>query len=389
MKNKIFFIFLLTCFLSKAQEIILPFSLYNDKYILLKLPFENQKDSLVFYFDTGATTTLLDTKIAEKIGLKSNYKHTVQGTSGKKVYNMVLNQKIYLPNQKTIEGIHFILDDLSRLQNRLGRDFNGIIGNDILKNYLTKIDFQKKQIELYKFDYQLNTSGYTEIPFTFKNNIHIPQFPISITLKNGEKYKGDILFDSGAGLSLLINTPFKEEHKLLEKIGKKIHSTADNLTDKTQLTTALIQKMEIAGFAFENIPIDLASDTDGMSAYKGYLGILGAEIINRFDIILDYSKLKLYLKTNDLHSKPFKIPVSEIRLSRSEEGIIISDVLANSEASKKGLKSGQKIISINKISTNDIEIYCKMLREPNTKAIIKYLDNGKEKVVKLKLKKLL
>lgn len=190
MKNKIFFIFLLTCFLSKAQEVILLFSLYNDKYILLKLPFENQKDSLVFYFDTGATTTLLDTKIAEKIGLKSNYKHTVQGTSGKKVYDMVLNQKIYLPNQKTIEGIHFILDDLSRLQNRLGRDFDGIISNDILKNYLTKIDYQKKQIELYKFDYQLNTSDYTEISFTFKNNIHIPQFPISITLKKRRKIQG-------------------------------------------------------------------------------------------------------------------------------------------------------------------------------------------------------
>lgn len=372
-----------------AQDVVLPFSLHQEKHILLKLPTETPSDSLVFYFDTGAVTTLLDKRKAESKGIKANYQQEIQGASGKKIYDIALNQKINLTSECHIEAVNIVLEDLSRLSNSLGEDFDGIIGNDIVKKFITKIDFQKKQIELYNPDTKINTEGYIEIPFIFKNNIPIPQFPISVTLENGEVFSGDIFFDSGAGLSLLVNTPFKEENQMMNKIGKYISKPTNNLTDKTDVITTRIKSLTISDFTFEDLTIDFASNREGVSAAKGYLGILGAEIINRFDIILDYASLKLYIKPNYLYHNPFKIPVSPIKLARSGENIVISGVVKNSEAEIKGLKEEQKIISINGISSKNIETYRNMLEKENTTVKIKYRDDNETKTVKFKLNKLL
>ena len=388
MKNNIIkgIIFLMGLFEVQAQDVTLPFELYENKYILIKLPTE--KDSLTFYFDTGATTTLLDKETAGKFGLKANYQQKVSGAGGEKIYDVVLNQKIFLTKDKSIDGVHFVLEDLSRLKSLLEKPFDGIIGNDIIKNYVTKIDFKKKQIELYK-DSMPEKEGFTGISFNFKNNIPIPQFPITVEMDGGWKFSGDVFFDSGAGLSLLFNAPFVEENFLTYKLGKSFVTDSNNLSNKTKTINTKIKRIKLGSFAFDNVPVALSSDKEGVSSHKEYLGILGSEIINRFDIILDYKDMILYVKPNYLYNNKFEIPVSPIKLKKSENGILISSVVENSEAEKLGLKEGQKIISINGKVTNDIAVYRKMLSQKNKNVVIKYQDGEEEKKIKLKLKELL
>jgi hypothetical protein len=374
----------------RLEVITLPFKLYENKYILLQLPMENAQDSITFYFDTGATTTLFDTEFTKRYNLKANYTQNVTGAGGTKSYEIILNQKIHITKEKYIENVNIVLEDLTRLKNSLGHRFDGIIGNDIIKNYITKIDFEKKQLSLYKSIDNVTTDNYIEIPFAFKNNIPIPQFPITIELENGTKFSGDIFFDSGAGLTLLMNSPFCKQNNVTAKVGKIISSTTNNLSNKTKTQEVLIKRLEMGQYRFNNLPIGLSSDEAGVSAYKEYLGILGSEIINRFNIILNYTTKKLYLQPNNLYNTPFEIPVSPIQLVYSNGDIIISSVIENTDAERQGLKEGQKIISINNVSSKDIDIYRNMLKQPERKVVIEYLDeNNNLKIIKTKLKKLL
>ncbi len=369
---------------------IIPFELYEDKFILIKLPAPDGKDSLVFYFDTGASTTLLDKKVAERLGVKADFKQNVPGASGNKTYEIATNQQIQLARGVYIRGLNVVLEDLTRLNNNLGRKFDGIIGNDIISNYQTKIDFAKKEIELNNLGDKFNTDGYSVIDFTFKNGIPIPQFPISIQLQNGDRFSGDILFDSGAGLLLLMNAPFVSSNNLLDKIGNTIVSSSDNLSGRTVSTHALISQLEIGEFKISGkLPVSLSSDKEGVSAYLGYLGILGSEIINRFDIILDYSALKLYLKPNYLFKKPFERPVSPLKLTYSGKTILLSTVIEKTDAYRAGLREGQQLVSINGIEGAAIETYRKLLSAPGKEVVIKVNDNGKVKEYKLLLKELL
>lgn len=74
-------------------------------------------------------------------------------------------------------------------------------------------------MNLYKFGDLVDYDDYDKIPFELFSGI--PRFPITFELRNNEKFSGDILFDSGARLTLLVNTPYKEKNDLLNKMVKK------------------------------------------------------------------------------------------------------------------------------------------------------------------------
>ncbi|WKS94544.1 retropepsin-like aspartic protease [Riemerella columbina] len=58
------------------------FETYKDRVIFIQTKIQNQP--LSFFFDTGATTSLLDQNTAEKLGIKSNHQQDVSGAGGKK-----------------------------------------------------------------------------------------------------------------------------------------------------------------------------------------------------------------------------------------------------------------------------------------------------------------
>jgi hypothetical protein len=389
MKKILILLLLVVCNTLNAQVATVPFELYRDNTILLKLPINDRKDTLTFFFDTGATTALLDSATATKIGLVSDYEQNVNGASGSKTYKVVLNQSVRMGNIK-IGETHFVLENLSRLQKTLGRKFDGIIGYSILKSYKTKINFDKSEIELYQFTDVADTVGYHKIDFKFNNNITIPQIPITIELNNGKTYTDLAFFDSGAGLTFLMNTPFKEKNNIVQDIGKILVSSSQNLSAKALTQIALIKSLQIGAFKFGENCISLSSDLSGVSSYKNYMGILGADIINRFNIILDYSTKKIFLKPNHLFDNKFVFPVSGIKLKKENDEILISEVIEASEAYRKGLRENQKIISINHHKTLDIETYRKLLKEENTTVKIEYLSESKtSKKIKLRLKRLI
>lgn len=105
-------------------------------------------------------------------------------------------------------------------------------------------------------------------------------------------------FDSGAGLSLLLNTPFAQANHLPKTESKKLTSYSQNLSKKSESVDFLVQEIQLGTFSFKQIEISASNDQAGVSAFPNYLGILGAEIINRFNWVFDYENQKLYMKPN-------------------------------------------------------------------------------------------
>lgn len=139
-------------------------------------------------------------------------------------------------------------------------------------------------------------------------------------------------------------------------MGKTATAATSNLSKVSSTTYGVVSALSLDDFKFSNVPVMLSSDNAGVSGLKGYLGILGSEIINRFDLIIDYKSLKLYLKPNHLFSKKFALPPS-IKIAKVGKDFMISEVSKNSDAYKKGVRAGQKIISVNDKKSDDIGYY--------------------------------
>jgi hypothetical protein len=374
---------------SNAQIEEIPFELKNG-LIFLRVNINDDSKARTFVFDTGATSDLLDSTTASKLGLKANYKQDVSGAGGKKSYDIILYQKLTLQNKIEIDSTHLVISDLTKLKDKLERDFDGIIGYSLLKRYITKIDYESQKILLYNKIKSVDTMGYTAIPFEFTNGIPIPQFDISVTLNNGESFTGRILFDSGAALTLLINTPYNEKNKLSQKAGKSLISDFENLNNKSISEDIAIKSMNIGGYNLSEMVISIANDKDGVSSYEDYLGILGGKVISRFNLIIDYSSSLLYLKPNNKFGESFEFPLSGIRLKKVDNSIIIDRIEKTSSAYKKGIRKGDKLISINKDSSGDIENYRELLRNEGEKVSLVIINSGgKTKKIKIKLTRLL
>jgi C-terminal processing protease CtpA/Prc len=136
--------------------------------------------------------------------------------------------------------------------------------------------------------------------------------------------------------------------------------------------------------------LGIAHDKDGVSSYENYLGILGAKVISRFNLVLDYSTSTLYLKPNNTYSKPFEFPLSGIKLKKVEDNIIIDRIEKTSTAYKKGIRKGDKLISVNKNSSRNITAYRELLKKEGDKIYLTIINHkGETKKIEIQLKRLL
>ncbi|MEL7124241.1 MAG: aspartyl protease family protein, partial [Bacteroidota bacterium] len=350
----------------------------------------NDQEEYTFVFDTGATIDLLDANVKKALGLQTIRRQTVPGASGAKTYDLIASQKLTLDDQISIKSSNMVITDLSALKDRLETNFDGILGYSLLKRYVTKIDYDAQKIDLYKKIQKVETDRYEKVPFKMYNGIDIPQFDITIKLKSGDSYEGLVLFDSGASLSLLINTPFNKKHSISKKAEKIFVTEFEDLNGSSYGEDIAIASMEFGGFLFEDMVISIANDKQGVSSYKSYLGILGAKIISRFNVILDYDNSIIYLKPNKSYNGPFEFPLHGFKLKKEEDKTIVRSINKNSYSYKEGLRIGDEIVSIDNKTFSDIERYRDLLKQEGKTVEIVYKNvEGQEKKIKLKLKRLL
>jgi predicted aspartyl protease len=133
-----YLIFIISTLNAQVSEI--PFELGENGHVYLKVIANDTSKELKFIFDTGATSDLLNSTTAKKMGMKSNYQQEVKGAGESKTYDIVLNQKLTLLQNIEINNTHLVLADLSSLNEVLDKNVDGIIGYSLLSKYITKID---------------------------------------------------------------------------------------------------------------------------------------------------------------------------------------------------------------------------------------------------------
>ena len=342
----------------------IPFDFVEDRFVLID-GIMGENDTVTFYFDTGAATSVIDRAVADRIGIRPNYQSPVTGAGGTEMYDVALRQEVDFAGQK-FSNVHMVLLDLTILREALGRSFDGIIGYHIIRDFITEVDFERRSITLYGNKGKPDLTGYTEHQIEFRGGNNIPVIPVKIEAENGDSFEGDILFDSGAALSLVINTPFVEENELRRKFFRSFEYTTQNLNSESSATKVLLKKLEFCGYTFEQIPVDLARDEKGVSSYPGFLGILGLEVIKRFNFILDYRRMKLYLKPNYLFEDRFEHQVSGLTLRQSEKGIYVYYVVEPSPAYHAGIRKGDYIHSVNGLTGKNISVYRDILSKEDS-----------------------
>lgn len=386
MRHLLFLLFVTITSLANSQVASIPFEKEGLVYIPVSVP--GEETPLQFVFDTGASTAVMDKAVATRLGITADTKQYASGASGSQEYEIAVNRTLEIGNMN-FDHLHLVLVDLQELSNRSGIPIDGIIGADIMNRFVTQFDFAEKQIHLYNTVKDITrTNGY--IPHKVDLSGPIPMVTMDCVFKDGTRLSGDFLFDSGANLSILFNTPYAKKHQLITKFDKTIEITSRGLTATSTSTKGMLQGVSLLGNDFRDLPVSIAQAEYGVSSQEGFAGILGAAIINRFDMILDYKKKTLYLKPNLHYQEAFEVPMVGFTIKKVDQKIVIGDVIKDTDAAQKGIAQGDELLSINSVSAATLKAYREILKQEGATVIVRLRKaSGEEVEMKLTLQRLI
>jgi len=352
--------------------------------ILLRGTFANYPDSLNFILDTGSGGISLDSATADYFKvLRVASDKTIRGIAGIRKVSFVYNQKLHLPGI-TIDSLNFHINDYEILTNVYGERIDGIIGYSVLSRYIVKLDYDSSIVSFYSKGYfKYPRGGYLLRPV-------ITTLPVQIArLKDARTVTSRFLFDMGAGLCLMLSSDFVKDTALISKKRKMYVKEAEGLGGKVDMRASVVREVKLGPYRFRNVPVYIFDDEFNVTSYPYLGGILGNDLLRRFNIILNYERRDIYITPNSHFNDQFDYAYTGIELYNINGLIIIGDVATGSPAEKSGLNEGDIVIGINKTFDQNLSHYKAALQTPGERVKIVIRRNDKIMEFNFKVKSLL
>lgn len=335
-----------------------PFKQLSGGVILIEAKFGNIPQSLNFILDTGSGAISLDSATAVQNNIN-------QEPSGKSVIGIVGSRKVdFIKNQTLklsgleVDSLDFYVNDYEILSEVYGIKIDGIIGYSFLKNHIVKINFDNHEIEVFtpgKIDYpKRGTILYPSIKTIPLQNFYI---------RDDKKRHGNFYIDTGAGLNFLMTEQFVIDSALLKKKRKPVFIQVQGPGGKKRMLLTIIKEIKIGEYKFKRVPINILEDESNVFSYPKSGGIVGNDLLRRFNMILNYPKKEIHLSPNTHFKDGFDYSYTGINLYYRDGQVLSDEVIENSPAHKAGLREGDIIVGVNNNFSNDIEAYKSQMSE--------------------------
>lgn len=356
-----------------------PFKMYSGGVMVIAAKFENIEDSLHFILDTGSGGASLDSTTCADLGIITQPSDTViNGIGGKRKVDFVFNKSLRFPGLH-IPDMNFHVNNYEVLTSVYGEKIDGIIGYTFFKRYIVKINFDSLHLEVLspgKIKYPRKGTLFHPI-FT-----NLPIMPVQI--KDARKLTHHFYFDTGAGLAFLINERFAKDSNLFLKRRKPLLTQAEGMTGRLQMHITVIKKVKMGPYSFFKVPTFLYKDDNNVTGYPHLGGLIGNEILRRFNMTINYPKKEIHLVPNSRFRDEFDYAYTGLGLYMVDEKISVEDVIENSPAAEAGFQLGDIVISIGNNTSQNIQQYKNILQSANHN--LKVIILRKNKLIELFLR---
>ncbi|GLR16646.1 hypothetical protein GCM10007940_12610 [Portibacter lacus] len=368
------------------SHVEVPFE-YIQGFIILNVDF-NRYLQLKFIFDTGAENTLiLKKEITDLLGMTYSKKISLIGSD---LTNLVFayitrNVNLKLDNSGRVnQDILVLEDDLNNLDNITGVNIDGIIGASIFKNLVVELDYKRSRIIFHDPDkYKGPKHGFESFDLQVLKNK--PYIQCTTGIGDNDSIDINLLIDTGASLNYLLHENTHEDIELPEyiipgQIGTGISGSLQGYMGKVNF-------LKIGSYQFDGLTTSFQNLDSSIIDNSVYIrnGIVGNKILERFTVVIDYPKQKIHLKPRKLiFNKPFVYDKSGMvifAIGRNFDKFYIKSVIAETPASRAGLKPGDFILSFNGIHSRflTLESITKNLSKKPGKKIKLLVARGSEK----------
>ncbi len=392
--KSILLLFLIFPLVSQGQEIIsspppvfitrFPFKQYSGGVMVIRAAFENLQDSLNFILDTGSGGISLDSSTCAEFNINSKQSDTtITGIGGKRKVAFVFNKTLHFPGLD-VKHLSFHINNYEVLTSVYGERVDGVIGYSFFKRYIVKINFDSLFVEVY-------TPG--KIQYPSRGYILRPAFtslPIQyLQIRDRKRFEHNFYFDTGAGLCFLMSDQYAKDSAVLLSKRKPLLTQAEGMAGRLQMRLTVIKELKLGPYRFYNVPTYLYKDDYNVTSYPFAGGLIGNELLRRFNMVINYGQREIHLQPNSHFNELFDYSYTGMGIYYIDDKIMVEDVIPGSPADKAGLKIGDEIFSVGNNVSHNIQQYKNMLLLPNQRLKIIVLRNNELQELSIKTSSIL
>lgn len=358
-----------------------PFKQYSGGVVVVKALINDIKDTLHFILDTGSGGISLDSQTVEhlKLPLTPSDK-TIRGIAGIRTVSFAMQNTLHLPGLQ-VDSLDFHVNDYDILSSVYGEHIDGIIGYSFLNRYIVKIDYDSLRVTVYsKGIMKYPKGGYLLKPLLANLLIQ------SARIDDAKDCNARFYFDTGAGLCLLLSNDFVEDSTLLPSKRKRVATQVEGLGGKKQMELTTIKEFRLGPYKFRRVPAYMFEDEFNVTSYPYLGGLIGNDLLRRFNVILNYEKRDVYITPNTHYRDMFDYSYTGLNFYVIENEIMITDVMPKSPAELAGFKPGDIIMAVDNNFTKNIQVYKNMLQNAGEKVKILVMRDNTPILLPLKIK---
>jgi hypothetical protein len=406
------------------------FQLINN---LIVIPVAINGQVLSFILDTGVSKTVIfNLSKNDSTGLLNTEKIILRGLGGGEPVPAILSKNNKMKVKGLIaynESIYVIFKDFFDLSSKMGTTIHGIIGYNLLKNFVVKINYRIKKIDFYNPDtYTYKKCRKCEIlPIQFYRIKPFVTVALQLDTIGTKLTPVKMLIDSGGSDAIWLFENSKSEIKTPKRFFNDI--LGEGLSGSIFGKRSRIPKLKIGRFEIQKPTVSFLDSLSTLNArkFKNRNGSLGGNILKRFTVWLDYSKKQIMFKKNGFFKADFNYNMSGLDIVYSGKQLIkeefskpstfgygkqgdgsktisfithynfkfkptykVRGVVKNSVADRAGLRAGDIVLAINRKFVHNYKlsnIINKLQERENKKIRITILRNGKRITFSFRLEK--
>jgi hypothetical protein len=321
------------------------FTMLNNHILIPVLV--NGDEPMTFVLDSGAAVSVLtQTQATKSLGLTLDNPIPISGTGDgpSPTAYIVHDQNIKIGNF-SLEGLAMVYapSEAMPFQSEDETYFDGVLGADFFNCCLVEIDHDAQKIHFHRPTpasiTQYKALGWQQLAMQVESNT--PYLKATVQSQTGES-RVKVMLDTGSTgtLSLKVgsnpNIQFPQETFESRSIGIKGYATQLNgVMDNIQLGEYTIHNFNTS---FKRIAEDPEDDSDG---------ILGNELMKRFNMVFDFDNEALWLRPNKLYARPVLMNRSGMLLLPHTQGAVVRDITDNNSSTLSlGIKENSIITHI-------------------------------------------
>lgn len=362
----------------------IPFTQLTGGVVILRATLDDFPDTLNFIFDSGSSGISLDsTTVAELKLVPTPSDKTIRGIAGIRKVGFLYKRKLRFPGL-SIDSLDFHVNDYSVLTSVYGERIDGIIGYSVLSRFIVKINYDSLQIDFCsRGTIRYPRGGYLTKPI-------LSTLPVQYARVRDETTRtARFLHDIGAGVCLMLSKEFTEDSAVLQSKRKLWAKEGEGVGGKIEMHVTVIKEFKLGPYRFRNVPTYIFDDVYNVTSYPYLGGLIGNDILRRFNAIINYEKRDIYLIPNSHYRDPFDYSYSGIELYLINGVIEIGDVSKGSPAEQAGLKEGDVVVAVNNNFSQNLNQYKTALQAASERVKVIVRRDGELMQFEFKVKSIL